>query len=172
MKKEVKIMYDLNRVTKEFNEACLKAGVTNTNPVKLNGRLTRTLGRVRWLEKEDGEIELIDIEFSKQLLETASDRSIRDVILHEAAHLIAFKRTGIQHGHDSYFKAICAELGTTNDKCSGYVETVKAVKYKYTIVCPNCGVLGGYNRMCKTVRNISACSCKKCNSNKLKVVML
>ena len=162
-------MYDLNRIIKEFNEACSKAGVLNTYPIRINGRLTRTLGRVRYTKLSDNTIEPLDIEFSKQFLETASDASIKDVILHEAAHLIVAKRTKVHHGHDAYFKKVCAELGTKRDGYAGEVELVKTVKYKYTIICPNCGEIGGYNRMCKTIKEINYCTCKKCGSRNLRV---
>ena len=51
--------------------------------VKENGRLTRTLGRVCY----DSYGELDRIEFSKLMLETASDAVVLDVILHEGKHL-------------------------------------------------------------------------------------
>jgi hypothetical protein len=35
------------------------------------------------------------------------------------------------------------------------------------VYCPNCGVIGGYNRWCPTLEHLSDCSCKKCRSNKL-----
>lgn len=161
-------MYNLEKITNEFNQICNKAGVTNKCPVSINGRLTKTLGRVRYVSI-NSKIEPIGVEFSRQFIETASDTSISDVIKHEAAHLITAERTHINHGHDAYFKAVCAEVGTTNDGCSYRVENIKAIKYKYTIICPNCGEIGGYDRMCKTVREIKYCSCKRCGSSNLKV---
>ncbi len=162
-------MYNLARITKEFNEACARAGVENRCPVRINARLTRTLGRVKHLQKLDGTIEPTEIEFSKQFVETATDKCIKDVILHEAAHLVVAERTHISHGHDSYFKSVCAELGTERNGYAGAVEYAKAVKYKYTVICPNCGEIGGYNRMCKTIREIKYCSCKRCGSTQLRV---
>jgi len=162
-------MYNLERITKEFNEACAKAGVENTCPISINARLTRTLGRVTHVNKFDGTIEPTKVEFSKQFVENSTDKCIKDVILHEAAHLIVAKRTHISHGHDAYFKKVCAELGTERDGYAGTVEYTNTIKYKYTIICPNCGEIGGYNRMCKTVREIKYCSCKRCGSNRLRV---
>ena len=74
--------YDLNRIKMEMKEVCRKANVEFNIPVKLNGKLTRTLGRVHQ-EYHNGICEPVSVEFSKQLLETASDKSIHDVILHE-----------------------------------------------------------------------------------------
>lgn len=162
-------MYDLNRVTREFNEACRKAGVINKYPVKINGRLTATLGRVKWLREDNNTITPIDTEFSKLMIETATDETIRGVILHEAAHLIAIERTGVDHGHDSYFKSICAELGTTNDGCHASVESTKSIRYKYNLVCPVCGIIGGYSRRCKTVEHPEWYSCK-CGNTNLRII--
>lgn len=161
-------MYDLNRVKREFDEACRKAGIINKYPVKINGRLTATLGRVRWL-REGATITPVDIEFSRLMIETASDETIRGTILHEAAHLIAIERSGVDHGHDSYFKSICAELGTTNDGCYAPMAQTRSIRYKYSLVCPHCGVIGGYSRKCRTVEHPEWYSCK-CGNTNLRII--
>lgn len=164
--------YDLNRVKMEFNEVCRKAGTPCDVPIRLNGRLTRTLGRVfHQCDVTSGVWYSTHVEFSKQLLETASDQSIRDVILHEAAHFIVTARTGEEHGHDATFKRVCAEIGTTNDGIATKVERTVEVHSKYEIFCPTCHkTLGGYSRMCKTIQNIEFCHCKLCGKGGLKVI--
>lgn len=159
-------MYNLNRVKNEFYEACKSQGMELELPIYLNGRLTRTLGRVTMVRKA-GKVSLKDVEFSKQLIETASDSCIRDVILHEAAHAIATYKSGENHGHDEYFKSICHKLGTTNDGVATEVERTVEVKDKYEVFCPTCGKIGGYSRMCNTIKYISDCSCGKCGNNNL-----
>lgn len=163
--------YDLSRVQREFTNICNKAGVQVTSPISLNGRLTRTLGRVCMVRRGET-VENEKVEFSKQLLETTTDSTIESVIKHEAAHYIVTARTHESHGHDSIFKAVCAEIGTTNDTPKTHVErTVSAEQvYKYTVVCPNCGPISHYHRMSKNLKNISSCYCKKCNSNNLSVI--
>lgn len=163
--------YNLSRVTKEFTEVCNKAGVEVTCPIKISGRMTRTLGQVTH-QTINGITTSTLVQFSKQFLETSTDASIESVIKHEAAHYIATARTGEAHGHDSYFKSICAEIGTNNDGTKTKVErTVSNDQiYKYTIMCPNCGVIGYRHRMSKTLKNIRTCYCKKCNSNNLSVI--
>ena len=165
--------YDINRVTKEFREVCTKAGAGTglVVPIRLNGRLTRTLGRVHqeYNPSIGGYISTL-VEFSKQFLETSTDTSIHEVILHEAAHLIITDRTHETHGHDAAFKAVCAEIGTTNDGTATKVErTVEQKKYfKYTIKCPTCNeTIGGMSKMCKTLREIQYCTCKKCGKGGL-----
>lgn len=44
--------YDLNRVKLEVKETCRKAGIECDIPIRLNGRLTRTLGRVHQEKKK------------------------------------------------------------------------------------------------------------------------
>lgn len=163
--------YTIERVQKEFTDICNKAGVQVTSPISLNSRLTRTLGRVCMIRHGET-VENEKVEFSKQLLETATDNTIWNVIAHEASHYIATVRTGEDHGHDTYFKSICAEIGTTNDGTKTHVERTVAEEqiYKYSVVCQNCGVIAHYHRMSKNLKNISSCYCKKCNSNNLSVV--
>jgi predicted SprT family Zn-dependent metalloprotease len=164
-------MYNLERVRKEFTAICNKAGVQVTSPISLNGRLTRTLGRVCMVRRGDV-VENEKVEFSKQLLETTTDATIDSVIKHEAAHYIVTARTHEAHGHDSLFKAVCAEIGTANDGTTTKVErTIAEDKiYKYSVVCPNCGIIGHYHRMSKNLKNISLCYCKTCNSHNLSVI--
>ena len=163
--------YDLTRVQKEFNDVCNKAGVQVTCPIKLNGRLKRTLGQVHHITVGDVTTSTL-VEFSKQLLATSTDASIESVIKHEAAHYIATARSGKAHGHNAYFKAICAEIGTDNDGTKTQVERTvdNSVVYKYQVECPNCGVIKYAHRMGKTLKNLSYCSCGKCGSSNLKLV--
>lgn len=168
-------MYDLNRVKAEFGAICAKAGVSaHTDCIKINNRFTSTHGRVtsEWKADVMGYVPT-KVEFSKQMLDHATDESIKQVILHEAAHYIVSMRTHADHGHDSYFKAVCKEIGCSLSKSTGELEYDKSVPeptYKYLVVCPNCGVIGRYQRKCRTIESISRCFCKTCKSNQLKVV--
>lgn len=163
--------YDLMRIKREFNEVCEKAGCPVTIPIKLNGRLTRTLGRVS-IRKDAGEDDWYPylVEFSNQMLETSSDKTIKDVIMHEAAHYIVAVRTKEDHNHDAVFKAVCAEIGTTNDTATTKVDYTVAQEevYKYSVYCPTCKeTIGGFNRMCKTLKMIDQCTCKRCGGSGL-----
>lgn len=160
-------MYDFERVKKEFIEAVESAGCKMNSPILQNGRLTRTLGRVIY----SGDF-INRVEFSKLFLTTATDDTIRQVILHEAAHYIAAKRDGTRHGHDDYFKKICAELGCSNDKAKTAVElTVSKEKvYKYSIYCAKCGFIGGTHRYTKAFDHLEYCTCKKCGGSELSYV--
>lgn len=168
-------MYDLNRIKQEFNEILNNAGVQLKAPIVLNSRLTRTAGRIinRWSSATNLYYPS-SVEFSKQLIETATDNSIHDVILHEAAHYIATARTGKTHGHDLYFKSICKEIRCTSDGTSTVIErtVAESALYKYQIYCPTCKKIlsGGFRRMCNTLKNIDHYSCKNCGNNGLEVI--
>lgn len=156
-------MYSITAVEKIISDVCKKAGTALTVPVTVNGRLTRTLGRVLSDSADGGKTwNPAKIEFSKQLLETASEESIKQIILHETAHYIVEMRTHEDHGHDEYFKAVCAEIGCTADKTKAKVDRVKAIQYKYDVRCKNCGGVWHYNRAGKVIQNIGYYSCGEC----------
>lgn len=168
--------YSLDKVQKEFKEACQNAGTPCTAPIKINKRLTRTVGRVtQHFNQEKQKYEPVLVEFSEKLLKTATDASIKDVILHEASHYIITSRTGELHSHDSLFQAVCKEIGTSNDTSEADIQRTvpQEALYKYSVFCSNCGeFLGGFQRQCKTLKLIAnkACSCKLCGSYNLKTV--
>lgn len=62
----------------------------------MNGRLSRTLGRVI-MGTEWG---IAKMEFSKEFLNTSTDG-------HEWAHYYVTKTTGVNHEHDQEFKKVC-----------------------------------------------------------------
>ena len=168
-------MYDIERVKKEFIEILEKTGTKYADePIRVNSRLTSTLGRVCYKPHYRGERVIVDrVEFSKQLLDTSTDKSIRDVIEHEACHFIATKRSGTNHGHDAYFKSICAEIGCTNNKTTTKVERTVEVKkiFKYTVICDTCNEqVGHYMRRCGVVNDPSHYFCNKCKEHNLRVV--
>ena len=130
--------------------------------VFINGRLTKTLGRCCY-ERKCGKVTPVRLEFSRQLLETATPQSIDAVILHECAHAIAAIETGESQGHNNYFKSVCARIGTNNDTTTTHVDrTIEENKvYKYFVNCRCCGkTIGKYQRAGKVVKYPSAYQCK------------
>ena len=165
-------MFNLEMVKAELDKLSESVGDTFDIPVSINGRLTRTLGRVIQ-HVNDGFCLSERMEFSRQFLETSTDVSIKDVIAHEWAHYYATKSTGGHHGHDAYFKKVCAMIGCTNDKTVTKVErTVSESKlFKYQVWCPTCQeYIAGLSRMCNSLRHIDQCTCKKCKQGGLSYV--
>lgn len=120
--------------------------------VSINGRLTKTLGRV--MNTISGEVcTPVKMEFSKQMLESIVEEDIISIIKHEWAHYFLNKTTKRNQGHNAMFKQLCDSIG-----CHGTttieIERTKEIKYKYTITCKECGaVVANYNRKCKTTEN-------------------
>ena len=164
--------YTIERVIEKFTEVCRGASVPVICPIAENGRLTKTLGRVKYTSDIYDGIVPTKVEFSKKFLETATDECIVSVIKHEAAHYIATMRTGERHGHDKYFKSICKELGTSADQVTTDVELAvpETKAYKYLIYCPSCKEIVGHRmKKCKVITDIEYYSCKTCDS-KLEVI--
>ena len=127
-------------------------------PVRINNRLTRTLGRVCY----EGGVPYV-MEISGPMLKTCTDASIIEVVRHEWAHWYAWVASGEIHGHDQYFRDICHKIDCTHDRSRNKVERLVSDKpiSKYTITC-GCGQQWHYARMCDTIRHIDYCSCPNC----------
>ena len=164
-------MWTIERVRKELDTLAKADGITIDVPVSANGRLRTTLGRVRSYRST---CLPIDIEFSKRLLEEGTDNDIINTIKHEYVHFFLLVTTGENHGHDYMFKAKCAEIGCTHDKTRNDVESEAMTdphQFKYEIVCTTCHkTIGTYSRMCKTLRNLDCCRCKRCGGSALKMI--
>ena len=157
-------------IRQECEKTCSSVGIELKAPVSLNGRLTRTLGRVVAVKYDSGLVAINGIEFSKKFIENSDDDTIRNVIKHECAHYCVLVTTNEAHGHDAVFKAMCKRLGTNFDtpSCNGHVDAAKM--YKYTVKCENCGAESHYSRMTRVLRNLPICCCSRCKSNKLTLI--
>ena len=160
----------INMLQKEVDKALKKGNCKVSCPVSINNRLTTTLGRAIFT-RQMGRWVSVRIEFSGSMIKSATNASIMEVLLHEVAHVVANYRTGCDQGHNHIFKAVCHELGTYNDGCSTTLEYKTNAKpvYKFEVICPNCGVIGRYQRAGKIIKSIDRCSCGKCGNKKLTV---
>ena len=66
-------MWTIEKITNYCKEVCGNANVEFSIPVSINGRLTRTLGRVHSTRNVNGYVTPQRMEFSRQFLETSSD---------------------------------------------------------------------------------------------------
>jgi predicted SprT family Zn-dependent metalloprotease len=67
--------------------------------IKLNGRISRALGRTNFMSRE--------IEMQKDFVRNGTREEIKDTIMHEIAHALV----GSNHNHDSTWKAMALKLG-------------------------------------------------------------
>lgn len=160
-------MYSLFRLQNEVNETMRKVGINTYIPVSLNGRLYRVLGRAHH-SRYSVSRKACDcyIEFSKNLLANATDETVRDVLLHECAHIICAMRDTVEHGHDDYFASVCAEIGTTNSSTHTAVKTEQGKSFKrYEVLCAKHGVVASYHKTCKTIMEIGSYKCGICKGD-------
>ena len=155
---------ELNDVINECYRLSDRMGAYFDLPVRINNRLTRTLGRVCF---EYGTPYVMEI--SGPMLATCTDESIIQVVRHEWAHWYAWYMTGEPHGHDELFRDICEKIDCEHDRAKNKVERLEGARpiYKYTITC-ECGGEWNYARMCDTIRYIDQYTCPRCGG-KLKV---
>ena len=148
-------MWTIERIRELCIEYCEKADVKFNGKVLINNRLSRTLGRCKYIKK-DNLWYPAQIEISGKLLKTASDSSIEAVIAHECAHYVTCAKTHENHGHDDTFRFYCQKIGTNNNATNyNSIEFTKENEkiYKYTIYCCGCGkFIGGRSRACRTTR--------------------
>ena len=102
-----------------------------------------------------------------------TEESIKETVLHELAHVFVTLETGEDHGHDAVFKAMCARIGTSNDKT--YHNNLKTIvpvenQHKYAIYCKSCRkFVCGRSRACKLTQTPEYYESHCCHSG-LKVV--
>lgn len=156
-------MYNENDLTIKCKQICSAFNIDVDVPVKINKRLTATLGRVKYTRINNAILPAA-IEFSYIFLETATDESIEQVILHECAHYLVAKITHVRHGHDIVFKEMCQKLGCTNN--TAHYEALQRKDnsnsaYKYIITCDCCGSKIFRSRSCKLTNypNLYICKC-------------
>lgn len=149
-------MWTVEKITELCVEYCGRCDINFAGPVIINNRLSRTLGRC-FYQRHGSVWNPIKIEISRQLLDNATDESIKAVIAHECAHYVTCAATHGNHGHDFMFRFYCEKIGTPNDKtCYDDIEWKKQNKeiYKYTLYCTKCGkFLGGRSRACRVTKD-------------------
>lgn len=159
--------WTVERIEELCIEYCGRCNVEFTGRISINGRLKTTLGRcisVKTPQGWRGEA----IEISRQLLKTATEQCILDVIAHECAHYVVSELTREKHGHDETFRHYCKMIGTDNDgsifhnlqRTVSHEET-----YKYTLYCTKCGkFVGGRHRACAVTKRPHDCRTNCCDA--------
>lgn len=147
----------IEEVRKICRETCREFGYTLDVPVEENGRLKRSLGRVKFLIRR-GKCYPEKIEFSKDFLQSGSVEQIKDTIYHELAHYFVMKDTKADHGHDLLWKEWAVMLGATPKATTKRADAgLPPAEYRYFAVCSKCGkLIGRYRRAGKVVKKPSA----------------
>ena len=164
--------WSIQEIEEYMRELANDIGLVYDTPIKINRRLTRTLGRVISEPAMFDSYKPLVVEFSKQFLETSTDESVRQTVMHEFAHWAVLVETGQPHGHDAEFKAMCRKIGCDFNKAHTHVErTVSNDKiFKYTVRCNECGNEVHFNRAGKTVKYVHWYNCGRCGCPDLEVI--
>ena len=162
-------MWTIEKITETLNQLCANDGLEPiTIPVKINGRLTRTLGKVTF---EMPAYKPISIEFAKRLIENDSESDIINTIKHEYVHYFLLVTEKCNHGHDHAFRMKCLNIGCTHIGAQNEVSLPKKEQFKYEVWCDGCGeMIATYSRKGKTLNSIDRCSCGICGAKALRVV--
>lgn len=94
-----------------------------------NGK--RILGAVRFLRATHQPVELT---LSKIMLPLLPEEQVRDIILHEIAHLMT-----MGDGHGERWRAACRQIGAKPERTTTVPAEVRAATAKHTLVCTKCG---------------------------------
>ena len=135
-------------------------------PIIVNNRLSSTLARVVYVNNK------VDrLEYNKMLMRNSSnEEEVIDIIKHECAHIIAFKRTGERQGHNEYFRKVCKEIGCEGSEKSRIITS----RYKYEFICPVCNVaVYKSERKSKVFKGIirGDYRCSQCKTNSDKFIL-
>jgi|CXWL01.1.fsa_nt_gi hypothetical protein len=117
----------------------------------------RTMGKCSYMNRQ--------ISLSKPMVAAIVDQSkIVDTLFHEFAHAIV----GPGAGHGFLWQMKAKELGAVPEACfntTGVIDPLKVTKFKWYLVCPNCGYVTGIVRARKRRTACSDC-CRKYNFGK------
>lgn len=101
------------------------------------------------------------ITVSKWHIQGSSEDSLRDTILHEFAHALAYARHGNKAwNHGPLWKEACGDLGANPNRISYQAYDVERPPAKYTLRCPQCGIEDRRHRMSRGAKY----SCVRCGS--------
>lgn len=157
----------MNWTVQEIEKYCKylgrTAGLDFDCPVKINGRLTKTLGRVV-AEPYPFGYKPCSLEISRKVIDHATDEDIKAVIAHEFCHWAVLIETQECHHHDAIFKAMCRRIGCENDGTTITVnyDVDEDTLYKYNVRCIECGSTIVFSRAGEVVKKPDEYECGKC----------
>lgn len=138
--------------------------------ITISPRARKWLGQCRYYLEDIYTEKHCRLVFSKALLQLPTE-SIVNTVVHELCHMVRYTRR-----HDAYWREAC----NTMTKNFPYLELdVRATKEEtilfnkalpkrkvYKLICPTCGHVWKYYRLCDTVKHTSQghCRCPECDT--------
>lgn len=145
---------DLNKAKNKMNELLKEHNLSNWSFDF--DRAVRRLGQCVW--KKNTRITR-KITMSRVMTESRTDKEVINTMLHEIAHAIDFETRGISL-HDEKWKSIAIRIGCDGKRCSSVDSKITETNYKWLAVCPEHGVLGGWQRKPKDNK-----VCRRCRKH-------
>lgn len=146
------------RADEEMTRECarLLAGlrlgrIAGTVRVDWNPRMRTTAGRAFWPE---GRIEM------NPLLQQVAPAEVRQTMLHELAHLVAYERAGRRRiaAHGAEWRQACADLGIAGERATHSLPLPgRRMRRRWRYTCPACGE--GFDRVRKMKRYAGCYTC-------------
>lgn len=116
-------------------------------------RAVKRLGQCIWTKNG---VKVRKITMSKVMTISRSDKEITNTMLHEIAHAMDYEIRG-DSAHDDIWRSIALSIGCDGNRCSNVDKEVSEKNYKWLAVCPEHGILGGWQRKPKDNK-----VCRKC----------
>lgn len=127
-----------------------------SNAVKQAGSASFAAKRIRragrWVT-DPSSVTWHNLSLSRKLVALWPEDEVRDVILHEIAHVLV----GPQHGHDVVWKAACRRVGAKPERT--YEGTLPSIDLPWVATCPSCGHVAQRTRPLKPGAHQSCRSC-------------
>lgn len=156
---------DMDQAHVPYNDEC---------PIKLNNRLSRSLGRCRYKIDGNGIKYAYVIEIQKLYFQYAEEQELKDTICHELIHSAA---DCVYSGHTGSWKRY-AELMEKNSKGKYTIERTsssseqyreafyasKKASFKYEVYCPECGTIWRRRKKSKLIEFPYLFACGGCGT--------
>jgi predicted SprT family Zn-dependent metalloprotease len=119
----------------KFNEFCVTHNVSNCT-------LTFDKAKTRAGITYENEDKTHEVSVSTVYLETATQKDVENLLLHELAHVLA----GVGEGHNEKWKTIAKRIGCDGKRMCFF----KPKSFKYTLKCNYGCAIGRHRRLKKT----------------------
>ena len=106
-------------------------------PLRVSGRMKRTLGSVR----HNGKGLVKELAFSRYHMKHSPDIEVIGTLKHEIAHIIDIHFRGTS-SHDHEWRSIARDIGTPESHISPTVKTVD-IQARWLVLCGACGKIVG-----------------------------
>lgn len=161
--------WTIQDIKDELNNIGIKLDYPVNLKIEISSRATKRMGAF-FYKKEKEKVIPIKFVFANRLIDgNYPENIVREVIIHEYLHYYCDTKTGVNNGHNKFFKTMCLKCGiedkaTFNHKGINEDKVNKNIKI-YNIYCMKCGKLVcTHKRKDAAERKLKEYISKCCNS--------